>query len=202
MKMRKIIRRIYGIVYKTTNNINGKIYIGKDTKNSHNYLGSGKYFRNAIKKCGRENFTKITIDIANNKLELNEKEIFWIKFYDARNPEIGYNILEGGEGVGSGEEHPFYGKHRSIETKQKLSLANAKERHPLYGKRLSEEHRIKISLALKGRISPMKGKKLTEDTKKRISESNRGENHPLWGKHHSEETKLKMSLSKIGKSLK
>ena len=40
------------IVYKTTNLINGKIYIGKDMKNNPNYLGSGTILRRAIKKYG------------------------------------------------------------------------------------------------------------------------------------------------------
>ena len=50
------------IIYKTTNLINKKIYIGQDTKNNPNYLGSGKYFKYALKKYGKENFSKEIIE--------------------------------------------------------------------------------------------------------------------------------------------
>jgi len=50
------------IIYKTTNTINGKIYIGKDVKNDPNYIGSGLYIKNAIKKYGKEHFKKETIE--------------------------------------------------------------------------------------------------------------------------------------------
>lgn len=46
------------IIYKTTNKINGKIYVGLDTKNNPKYLGSGKIIKFAIKKYGKENFEK------------------------------------------------------------------------------------------------------------------------------------------------
>ena len=47
------------IIYKITNTINGKIYIGKyQGNNFNNYWGSGKILKNAYKKYGRENFTK------------------------------------------------------------------------------------------------------------------------------------------------
>ena len=70
------------IIYKTTNLINLKIYVGKDKKNNPNYYGSGLLLRLAIKKYGKENFAKETIDICRNETELNIREIFWIKHYD------------------------------------------------------------------------------------------------------------------------
>ena len=44
------------IIYKTTNLVNGKIYIGKDSKNNPNYLGSGNLLKKALIKYGKENF--------------------------------------------------------------------------------------------------------------------------------------------------
>jgi dissimilatory sulfite reductase (desulfoviridin) alpha/beta subunit len=63
-------------IYKITNIINGKIYIGKhQTKDlNDNYMGSGKHLRHSIAKYGIENFTKEIIDSANSLDELNEKE--------------------------------------------------------------------------------------------------------------------------------
>jgi len=49
-------------IYKTTNKINGKIYIGKDTTSNPQYLGSGKLIKRAILKYGVENFTKEILD--------------------------------------------------------------------------------------------------------------------------------------------
>lgn len=84
------------IIYKTTNLINGKIYVGQDSKNNPKYLGSGVIFLKAIKKYGKENFIKETIEYVNSFDELNDKEIYWIDKYNSTNKEIGYNITSGG----------------------------------------------------------------------------------------------------------
>ena len=55
------------IVYKTTNLINGKIYIGKDKHNNPNYLGSGKRLNQAIKKYGRDKFIKEIIEYCDSE---------------------------------------------------------------------------------------------------------------------------------------
>lgn len=47
-----------GIIYKVTNLINGKIYIGRDLRNNPKYLGGGIAIKSAHKKYGRENFVK------------------------------------------------------------------------------------------------------------------------------------------------
>lgn len=86
------------IIYKTTNLINGKIYIGRDTKNNSKYLGSGKILKNAILKYGKNNFKKEILEFGTSNFDLNEKEIKWIEFYNSTNPEIGYNITKGGTG--------------------------------------------------------------------------------------------------------
>ena len=62
------------IVYKTTNLINGKVYIGKDRNNNPKYLGSGILLQKAIKKYGKENFIKETLFESKNEAEINEVE--------------------------------------------------------------------------------------------------------------------------------
>jgi group I intron endonuclease len=86
------------IIYKTTNIINGKIYIGKDEKNDSKYLGSGKILKAAIKKYGRSNFSKEVLEQCNSRIELCEREKYWIEIYNSQNPQIGYNIAVGGSG--------------------------------------------------------------------------------------------------------
>ena len=91
------------IIYKTTNLINGNYYIGQDSKNNKQYLGSGKLLNKAIKKYGRDNFQKEILEYCNSKDELNEREIFWInKLHPI------YNIARGGNGGDTYTNHPEY----------------------------------------------------------------------------------------------
>ena len=55
------------------------------------------YFARAIRKYGPDNFIIEEIDTAQTKEELNEKEIYWIDFYNSNSPDIGYNMTHGGE---------------------------------------------------------------------------------------------------------
>jgi hypothetical protein len=64
------------IIYKTTNLLNNKIYIGQDKFNNPKYLGSGKLLNISIKKHGIQNFKKEILEECNSKKELNEREIF------------------------------------------------------------------------------------------------------------------------------
>lgn len=85
------------IIYKTTNLINGKIYIGKSIHNNASYLGSGKLIKQAIKLYGTHNFTKEILEYCNSAI-INDREIYWIKHLNACHAAIGYNLDEGGQG--------------------------------------------------------------------------------------------------------
>lgn len=94
-------QNVYGVIYKITNTINNKSYIGrrKCIKNKlgllHRYWGSGSYIKNAIKKYGKENFIKEYLDFAMSDEELDKLEILYIeKFGTYKN---GYNQTVGGE---------------------------------------------------------------------------------------------------------
>lgn len=91
-------------IYKITNTINGKVYIGQSTnlstrwavhkskaKNGH----SNMYISNAINKYGPTLFTYEVIEEC-SKAELDEKEKYWISYYDSTNRDKGYNQLPGG----------------------------------------------------------------------------------------------------------
>lgn len=69
---------MYGYIYKTTNLINNKIYIGqhKSDRFDESYFGSGKLLKQAIQKYGKENFIVIMLDICDSKQLMDHKEQF------------------------------------------------------------------------------------------------------------------------------
>ena len=83
-------------IYKVTNLLNGKIYIGQTHFKRENYLGSGVLISAAVEKYGPKNFVKEYIDEADTQEDLDEKERFWIKELKSQDLEIGYNIADGG----------------------------------------------------------------------------------------------------------
>lgn len=88
---------MYGYIYKTTNLVNGKIYIGqhKADKFDITYFGSGKVLLNAIDKYGKENFICEILEWCETQSNTNSRERYWIKFYNSRDRNVGYNITEG-----------------------------------------------------------------------------------------------------------
>ena len=189
------------IIYKTTNLINGKIYIGQDFKNNPKYLGSGKLLNLAIKKYGKDNFSKETICSCTNEKELDEKEIFYIKLFNSTNRNFGYNICEGGRSfrIMIGENNSNFGKKMSEETKEKL-----RQKRKL--QKMSDNEKEKLRQRFTGANNPNYGKKLSQEQKDKMQEGRKrkgiyeGVNHPYYGKKHSTETKAKWSEIRKGKN--
>lgn len=95
-------------IYKITNLINNKIYIGLTKKSiesrfyHHKYTatnGKGYYLHNSMRKYGVDNFEIELLDWAEDLKTLKEKEIFYIKEYKTTDPNYGYNLTLGGDGV-------------------------------------------------------------------------------------------------------
>lgn len=84
-------------IYKTTNLVNGRIYIGQHAGKKKNYLGSGVILTRAIKKYGKDKFKTEIIEECSTLEELAEREKYWIKYFGSRDRNIGYNITLGGE---------------------------------------------------------------------------------------------------------
>ena len=169
-------------IYRITNLINGKTYIGqhKYKKLDDSYMGSGVYLAKAKKKYGIENFKKEILVfgiVRKDFIDLLEKE--YIKFYRSIG-KAEYNITNGGEGNGGWNK----GIPMSNEQKMKLSKANK-------GRKLSEEQKKKISESNKGKhrnkghipwnkgkkglqTPPNKGIPLTEEQKKHLSRVRKG----------------------------
>lgn len=134
---------MYGVIYKIENNINNKVYIGQ-TINTNGFNGRYSYnleenthnehLKNSILKYGIENFNiDKEFDIANSQEELDEKEIYWIEYYNSTDPNFGYNKKEGGYGgVLSDESKLKISKTKQTNRKliTKIIIKNMK----LYGK--------------------------------------------------------------------
>lgn len=145
---------MFGYIYKTTNLINHKIYIGQHRCRvfDENYKGSGKRLWQAINKYGWENFKVELICECQNQHELDDKERQLIFDLDTRNRLVGYNIAKGGlTGIGGYNEN----YHLSDEHKRHISEANK-------GRHVSEETKRKISMSEKNKI-------ISEETKRKIS---------------------------------
>ena len=95
----------YGVIYRITNDINGKIYIGQTIRNIEDRFREHKrgmrdnYINRAIKKYGEKYFSVVEIDSAYSQDELNYLEKYWIKFYNSQDKKYGYNIMDGGDGA-------------------------------------------------------------------------------------------------------
>lgn len=103
----------YHIVYKTTNKINGKFYIGLHSTNNlnDNYLGSGWILKDAIKKYGKENFVKEILFIYDSRQLAMKKEAELVN-EDFIKDNNNYNLTLGGNGVVDqwGERNHMWGK--------------------------------------------------------------------------------------------
>ena len=202
---------MYGYIYKTTNLLNGKVYIGKRRGEFVSwYYGSGKILKQALDKYGKENFSVEIIDTAETEQEHIDKEKYWISYY--RSICYVYNIADGGEGGDTYSNLSMSDKlRRNALISQNGYFANmtpeqSEELHRrawvsrrLNGRdKCSEETKKKISSALSGRklsaewvqkgVLTRKSRGYTHsvDTRRKISESNRG-------KKRSSETRKKLS---------
>jgi len=168
------------IIYKITNLINGKIYVGQDAFDKRSYYGSGICIKRAIQKYGIENFKKEILEHCKTKKQLNKKEIYWIKKLNSKAPN-GYNIVNGGTG---GDILSQLSKKQQKETKQKISKAHKNSE-------VAAKHRLELSEA-------KRGTRLTKGTKQKMSKAAKG-NQRRKGILHTETTKQKISESLIGR---
>lgn len=86
------------VVYMTINKINGMMYIGRDSSDRNNYIGSGSKLALAIAKYGKENFEKIILERCNSFEELKQREEYWIEKYQAKKNDNFYNMTNGSVG--------------------------------------------------------------------------------------------------------
>jgi group I intron endonuclease len=146
-------------IYKITNNINGKVYVGQTWKSIKERFRKHKHISNkclkikrAIAKYGEYNFTIELITVCSTQKVADYLEEFFINQYNSINN--GYNILVGGKTGGrKGMKTPketiakiskaATGRKHTASTKDKLSKIKK-------GVPLSEKHKLSLSIAKKG----------------------------------------------------
>ena len=189
-----------GYVYKITNTVNNKSYIGisihkpeKKRIKVHLFGHGNRIIANAVKKYGKDAFTYEILEADVFDEFLPDLEVAYIAHYNTVAPH-GYNLTSGGDGhkMLSAEtrrriSEAHKGKRHSEATRRKLSELNKGENHHFFGKTFSAEHRRKLSEA-------MKGKTLSEETRRKISEAGKG-------RKPSTETRRKLSEAGKGKTL-
>lgn len=169
-------------IYKITNKVNGKIYIGKhQTKDVNDgYMGSGKRLKDAIKHYGINNFEKEILFQFDNEFDMNAKEAELVT-EEFIKEDTNYNLCPGGNGgfgyINNSDIVKFKGRKHTTESKRKMGHKNNKH---FLGKKLSEESKKKIgentSKALKGKPkSEEHRKKIAESIKRRNAEKRAGE---------------------------
>jgi group I intron endonuclease len=205
-------KQISGI-YRILNTINGKSYVGSAIDSDsrwyfHRYelkksIHHSDHLQKAVNKYGIENFEFNVIETIENPTKelLEDRENYWIQFYDSANPEKGYNICpKAGTSLGfkhteetlkhlkeikSGKNNPRFGTKHTEETKQKMSKSQT-------GKKISAEAKNKMRLA-------KLGKKLSPERCEQIRQRTIGGQNPFFGKHHTEEANEKNRQAHLGK---
>jgi group I intron endonuclease len=179
-------------LYTITNNKSGKVYVGQTVNPSrrwkdHQWLSKNKqeqYVHRAMAKYGIDNFQFEVIASCRTQEDADEGEKSLIIQYDSRNPDVGYNLLIGGNTGWLGRKH-------TSESIAKISASKT-------GTIPSEESNIKRSQTMKekcingwipkttfmpgsdaaryweGKTGPRKGMKNSNETRRKISEANKG----------------------------
>ena len=168
-------------VYKTTNLINGKIYIGQHQSKKpfleDGYIGSGTAITRAIKKYSKSNFKcEILCDCDDfEMMDFIEEIMVDLDFINSPNT---YNLKTGGSGVGSMSE----------ETKTKMK--NTHSTHKIKTNHIARMVGNQYNL----------GKKRSDECRAEMSRRNTGDKHRQFGKPHTDEAKRINSESQKGRT--
>lgn len=170
-----------GYVYKITNTVNQKAYIGisihePEKRRIRDHLSGygNRIIAEAVKKYGRDAFTYEVLEKNVFPELLPDLEVAYIEKFNTVAPN-GYNLTHGGE----------VAKRPSAETLHKMSEIHKGEKHYNFGKTLSADHRLKISKANSGEKHYNFGKTLPKKTRQKISEAKRQPRHPDYNLAHS-----------------
>jgi group I intron endonuclease len=198
----------FGVIYKVTNIINQKVYIGQtirrfDTRKKQHIMsatkGSKVKFHLAISKYGADSFHWEVVCDCYDLKQLNIMEEFYIWKANSTDKSFGYNIKFGGNNCKLSEEtknkirDKAKGRRHSEESKRKMSESRSGENHFRFGKHLTDEHKEKIRKI-------RTGTKHTESAKLKMSIGRMGDKNVNYGRKFkmSQETKDKISNKNSG----
>lgn len=165
-------------VYKVTNQVNGKIYIGchKTKDLDDDYMGSGKYLARAKEKHGIENFNKEILFVFDNPKEMFEKEAELVNedFLAEANT---YNLKVGGAGG-----FDLINSDKDLLTERNRRIAEKRDyRDPVFIEKMRQQYLLN-PISPKRRNPPnTKGFKFSDESKMKMSESSTGERNSQYG---------------------
>lgn len=187
----------YHFLYKTTNLLNNKFYVGIHSTNKLNdgYLGSGKRLKHSVNKYGRENFKMEILEFFECRELLIEKEKDLVNDELLKDP-LCMNLKPGGSGGTCGQDHILKLKKGSSDYQKKMW------KNDDYRKKIIEVLRntmIKNHKLGKIKYDTFTGKKHTETSKRKMSEAKKGKGignnnsqfGTIWITNGSENKKIK-----------
>lgn len=193
----------YGIVYKATNIINNKVYIGQTSRkfskriNEHIKNKNKRGFSKAIQKHGSENFIFEEIYTSFDRNELDRVEEFFIEKYQSTNCEKGYNLVKYASKSTKGYKH----------TKESIARMVEGRKNVVY-KPHTEETKLKISKSKKGKrpnrdyvVSDETKNKISKTLKEKFKDKEFKEKSCKHLKNPSKKTREKMSKAKKGRKM-
>lgn len=185
-------------IYKITNTINNKVYIGQSKKLDKRYNGHlyrikrkehhNEHLQRSFDKHGEDKFVYEILEEVKDLSILDLREKHWIDHYGGINSDNTYNfkdplLNEYSDYVRSkmsksslGENNPNYGNKWTDEQRKKMSESRkGKSWEELYGKSRADEMKLNQSKSQKGR-------KHSDETIEKIRQANIGEKNPAYGK--------------------
>jgi len=202
---------MFHTIYKITNIINGKIYIGKHSciDIDDTYMGSGKYIKNAIRKYGIENFKKEILFVLETEEEAYKIESEIVNEDFLKRNDV-YNIIKGGdsfESINSNIELRTEKNRRAAISMNKI-IWNDKEFISRNKERMIKQNKELHSNGIL-KAPDWTGKKHKDETKKKIGEKNsecqRGEKNSQYGTcwiYHNEYGNKKIKKEELDEYLK
>lgn len=187
---------MYYFIYKTTNKINGKYYIGmhKTDNLEDGYLGSGTYFSRALEKYGKENFEREILEYCDSDEEMHNAESRYIT-EDIVNDKNSYNLKLGGYG-GWDYANKVLKENRSNPEYYEKWYRNVITANSSQSKRDKVSKTLKLHWKMFG--AAWTGKHHKESTKRKISEKSakhqKGSGNSQYGTCWISNTLIKKSI--------
>ena len=208
-------------VYKISNSLSGRYYIGYSTNIERRFTSHRRklkqnchdniFLQRAYNLDGEDKFKYDIIHVCDTEGEAKEIELQYLTDLSIRDKLYNLNYNNSGGDLLTHHPNKEAIREKIIEThkanlskmtpeERSIKYGKCGERNGMYGKTHTEENRKKFSEIHKGN-QYCKGKIVSNETRQKMSENAKlkiGEKNPFFGKHHSEETKRKIGQAKIG----